>query len=371
MINRKELPMFKIKRLISIILVLSIFLSSTSTIFASNDNVEKSKIINALRDTEFIKDDMGLSDVNFADFTISEPIYTYEYTPEGINENSFQLYPLKLDDKLTAWAIAFKTGNDISYQISTELVSEVVSVVQNNMQFAIIYDYDNCYLYDGSSLHLLKHSFEHTEKRLVLQSVSDIPSSSNIKLSCMDDSEILGYSTPISTRALTVYKCNVEYVTQHPYDNICWAATVACIVNYKLNKNLSAVDVAQVQYGLSNFDRTLAIGLERDLLSKTYGLPYTYQPHSTSASNILYNIQHDYPIFGTFKQSNTTKNSYHAATIYGINTSNSNIFIMNPTSGSCVGTYDGTQSTYKFISPATGNTFLYWSTDCVFWTLAD
>lgn len=346
--------MYRIRRFLSIVLILSICLSVNFEAHANNtsNNDVNAKIIEALRNIEPIKADMKLGNVNFADITVSDPIHAYNYMSNGIAESNILYYPLRVDGELIAWAIANESGETAFYQISRLYVDEVNAIVNSNTQFAFVFDYDSSYLYDGTHIHLLKHSSEPVEDRGILTSSMGMTSNLDLQLNNMNSTKLLGYSSTITTRALVVHKLNINHVTQQPYGNICWAASSACIYNYVKGDYLTAADVARQYYGNTNFNRTIPTGTELNILNGVLGLSYTNRYQTASADNILYNIQGGYPIFGIFKVSG---NLNHAVVIYGINTSNNVIYIMDPSATSAAtGMLTGsfvTNKGYQYTSP--------------------
>lgn len=355
--------MYKIRRFLSVVLVLSICFSMNFKVFANNtmNSAVNVKIIEALRNIEPIKADMGLGDVNFEDIAVSEPVHAYNYMSNGIIESNILYYPLKVNGELVAWAIANETGETAFYQISRWFVDEVNDIVDSNTQFVFVFDCDSSYLYDGTHVHILKRSLEAVEDRGVLTSSADLASNLRVHLSDMRCTEQLGYSSPIATRALTVYKLNITHVTQQPNKKICWAAASACIYNYVKGDYLSAADVARAYYGSSDFNRY--ISNEISVLNGVLGLSYTKRSQTASADNILYNVQNGYPIFGVFS---TGGSVYHDIVIYGINTSNNVIYIMDPwetsaATGMLTGSFV-TNKGYQYTSPNNNTLTFAWAT---------
>ena len=134
--------MYRIRRFLSIVLILSICLSVNFEAHANNtsSNDVNAKIIEALRNIEPIKADMKLGNVDFADITVSDPIHAYNYMSDGIAESNILYYPLRVDGELIAWAIANESGETAFYQISRLYVDEVNAIVNSNTQFAFVFD---------------------------------------------------------------------------------------------------------------------------------------------------------------------------------------------------------------------------------------
>ena len=119
-------------------------------------------------------------------------------------------------------------------------------------------------------------------------------------------------------------------MTQQPYNNLCWAATIATISNYVYGTSLTAYSVAQNIYHPSNIDQTLSASVAQSLMRDTYNLYYTYRDLEHSVSVILDNITNDYPIYGIFEWSGSS----HAVTNYGMNATGSRLMVMDPMCGS-------------------------------------
>lgn len=305
---------------------------------------------------------MGLYDVNFSEITISNPVYTYEYTVEGLVQNNV-MYPLKFNGNLVAWAIPLSDNSNSNYQITTALVNDVNLLLQDGTDFALIYDYDYCYLYNGSELFLLTETTYKVENRLMLNTDSVCVNDFNIQLTNIADSTSLNYYSQPTTRAQTYYSCPVNFVSQNPPSLLCWAASIACVVNYKKGTTYTAVQVAQKHYGNTDFNKGLPLGDEDNILISDYFLLYRYKNEVPGDGVIGKNIINDYPILATFKWSD----GYHLVVIYGINTISGYISIMDPEFGACSATISG--SSYKYVSAYSGTTLTLNRATCKYWSV--
>lgn len=327
--------MKNITKIICIILSLTICFSFSLNVLASNiSESTTAKIISALNAVECVKDNMGLSDINFEDIEISDPIHTYEYTSEGFVASRL-MYPLKANDTLVALAVAVDISPNTEYQVSTTLISEINAVITEYTSFALVYDYNCCYLFDGTNFSLLKQNTICIEERAVLQTTSTFLSP-NIELTNISNSTNLGYISTPQTRTPIYYACSVDYVTQNPYKNLCWAASVACAVNCIKGTNLSAFQVASNYFGSIDCN----YGLVPSKITKainSYSQSYSYKQDTVpSDSVILKNIKANYPILAGFLDSS---NRAHMLTLYGINITASYIYLMDPSYGFRSATY--------------------------------
>ena len=163
-------------------------------------------------------------------------------------------------------------------------------------------------------------------------------------------------------RAANYYSCNVSYVTQRPYENLCWAATTASIVNYLKGRNITAETVARTYLG-SNFDVELAYILEPSVLNMFGVNNYTYGNRVPSSGVILNNIQSGYPIMANFQHSS----GGHIVALYGINVTGGYLYVMDPYHGFCSTTYSASAG-HTYYWPNGGATYTFGSATCRYWT---
>lgn len=320
---------------------------------------ENEGIIEALRMIEPVKENYGLTEADLENMEVADPIKTYEYTSEGI---SFlrNYFPLICNGALTAWAIEDTNGSKVLYQISTSYINEISRAINNMTSFALIYDKNSCYLFDGKKLQKLG-TYENIESRIITDEESDF---SAVKLNSICETSDLGYTHDAVAYGAVLpevtYKCNVSYVTQNGYEysTICWAATAACIVNCVKGTNYTAWDVFtkcsdladSKTKGLDNKNATVVLG--------RYGLSYQHKKYVPTISVIENNIKNNYPINGFFQYFNYEGNIRgHACAIYGCTISNQDnalncIYIMDPQVGFTTAYYSS--STYKYIAGSTG-----------------
>lgn len=352
------------KKVISILLCGAVMFSfSSAKTFAEELNQDYSSyscdegIISALQAIETDKDNFNLAGVNFEELTVSDPIKAYEYTSGGVSF-IYNYIPLFYNNVLTAWAVESEDEDDVFYQISTAYVDEINAVIDNSVPFALIYDKSCCYLFDGSNIHKLG-SFDEIESRLDL--TENVLSASSVVLNSLNETHDLGYSHAIMPYGVTlpvdIYECPVKYVTQHVnnYKNLCWAASIACIVNYKNGNDFyTALKIAEKDMdGETNIDHKLSAGKEVRILSK-YGLSYQFIFSVPSPSDISYNLEKKYPLYAFFSSSE----SNHAVVIYKCAINNQNIneslfYIMDPNYGSATAKYSN--GAYKYTSTYSGN----------------
>lgn len=229
-------------RLGTLLIVLSFCLCTSAKATAVQptlNGTQESALNSALSGIESQKEFFNLSQVDFTNLSIGHPIQTYIYQDNSF-EQGFLLYPIMNNGQLALFAIE----NEGDFQLTTALVNEISQLVDGSDPFAIVYDRNSSYLYTNGSFILLGTSNLTDDSR---SSLTGTAVNSRIQLDTTSLSETIDFEyvpvTPASTYAY--YECDVEYVTQNPPSNICWAASIASIVNYCNGGYLSAVDVAK------------------------------------------------------------------------------------------------------------------------------
>lgn len=351
-----------LKKLWCVFLVVVILCSLNTNVLAEirTSDSTNSKIISALNATEYIKNEIGLSDVNFEEIYIATPIMAYDYTTNGFEVNRI-FYPLLFNNELVAFAVSIDEGGS-AYQITTLLVSEINAVINENTEFAIVYDANGCSIYDGTAFTRLVSSSESDNMRISLDETSIQIECVGILLTNISQSSLLGYTSntghqTFSTTAI-YYSCDVDYVTQLPSKTNCWAAAVACIVNYRKGQDYTATDVADNHleyYGNSIYNMP-------GILKNGYNVS-SYEVYNDVPSDglILNNIKNDYPLYASFTSSN---GGSHAVVIHAINVIAGYIYIMDPEFGFTSYTYVSSTGKYQYVSTYSGATMTLYRACC-------
>ena len=123
-------------------------------------------------------------------------------------------------------------------------------------------------------------------------------------------------------------------MTQNPYANFCWAASIAAIKNYKSSLSLTAYQVASYYFELKGetlTDSTISIQeVEEHLWRYLPGMTYTLELQVPTDATIVNNINAGNPILGSWD----TGGIYHDVVIRGYNTTNSmELFVIDPQVG--------------------------------------
>ncbi len=317
-------------------------------------NEQYSALYEILSYVEIQKYEIGLSGVDFNELCIGKPIQTYCYLENGFEELR-NMYPLTYRGELVLWVI----DAEGKYQVTTGLTREINEMVSIDTEFALIYDRSNSYIYSEGKFVLLGSFGDEVHTRAVLN--SDNISNIELRTSALSDATDLNFENAKETRDAVYFSCNVGYISQKPYKNLCWAATIASITNYCTGTSFSMADIAANEFGYVK-DESIDTAKANNILAR-YGVKYEYKNIPPSHNVILSNIQANYPIYGCFVQSGTR--SGHAVVVYGINVVGDYLSLMDPANGFTSATHNGRQ--YLFVSASTGITYELYNANCHSW----
>lgn len=357
------------KKLLSILtagcICISTLITASAATVSSQDLLEDSKvdrIVTALNFIEETKSTYGLDDVDFNDLELGSSITTYEYI-----DNTFEvlgeMVPIFSGDKIIASAFDVGDGN---YSVETFLANEIDKMGFEDI--AIVYDRDEVYLFNGSDFVLLKKS----DICITVRDDIDLDSLKNKKHHIVTtnvnaNSRIrLNLDTMQAKATVPPYvECDVEYVTQLPYDKLCWAACVAMVKNYKSGTSLTTPDVAKKYFGTVKNE---AISGEKiqDCMKRLYGLDYTYRSTAPKENIIGSNLSEDWPVIGVFSWSVGTSNGRHACVITLDNPFSYYISLLDPMYGGVAAT--GSNGTFSYVDSSSGVTMTLTAGLCHTWT---
>ena len=219
--------------------------------------------------------------------------------------------------------------------ITTELVSTLNNLVGFDDLFAIIYDSYGCYICTHDSrIQLAEYDIDDES---VIPSI--LPEDNKELLDEITYTQLMErysftYEIPCDQYAFYyIHSCKVSAVDQLPDENICWAACVACIVNYKKGYDLTAQEVAKKYYGSNNYNEGLNTKYIPDLMH-SYGLNSPKDLIFPTDAKIYNELRLGYPIYARFVADKKGLPN-HACVIWGIDTSRTvkNITIMDPWGG--------------------------------------
>lgn len=351
------------KRTICLILSLALCMSCFAFSVYANEGVDdESGIVEALRAAEPVKDQLELSSVDFEQLTTANHIFAYEYTNTGCVYNS-EFIPIKHNSELVGWVIKTAFDGEYTYQFTTAFVTEVNNSLDSLDEFAIIYDRQSSYLYNGTDLIKLSDFTITIDSRaeVLVENLVDVP----IVLNNIEANYCLEYTNYIpSNRTPTIYSCNVAYVSQCQ-SNLCWAASTASIVNYLRGTTYTSNYIGYDWYNTSNYNQMIDLGLQDDVLAR-YGVNYTYRFQRPSESVILNNIANGYPVLASFDIGGDDA-LYHDVVVYGVNVTASHLYVMDPAYGFDI-TNPTNYGTHYYTSAAMGVPLILDYAACQTWS---
>lgn len=292
-----------------------------------DNEIPMDKIIETLSTVERSKDAWGLSDVDFENLYIGSPIHSYTYSDESVAESAL-IYPISMDNRLLLLAIYY---ND-SITITTEFVNEINDTIGFDEPFSIINDSCGCYVYTSNScIPLSEYGIDSEEEPYTVSPKNTAILAERLALTALADNQLLPYTSALMQYANDssyFYTCNVPLINQLPDKNICWAACVASIVNYRQGTALTAQDVAKSFYG-TDYNQGLNIKYISDVL-KRYGIFYVHDHVYPTDYQIFINLSSRFPVYSRWIREDWPN---HACLIFGIDSQNRHLSLMDPMRG--------------------------------------
>lgn len=311
-----------------------------NTLAAPDVENKISSLASTLSEIEANKFGVGLDDVDFSSLSICQPISFYEAVNGSIKEIEPR-YPI-LDQHSDIRMLAYDIGAE-SMIVTTALTEPINDAVKNGNQIAVVYDSNGCYLLKSNGDLIRVGESSYTVPTRDSLSDSSMIDASNAVFSELDEiSSIDALASSLSRSARSVIQ--VGYVTQNPPSNICWAACVASIANYRNGGSKTAISVAQAYYG-SSYNRSLSNTLFPAVLSANGVSGYTYYSSWPSDSTINSNLGSGYPLVGILSVNGNTQ-STHSVVVSGCTTLIS-ILVMDPEFGFTTASKIGSSYAYS------------------------
>lgn len=349
------------KRFISAILMLSLLFTASmpaGAVVVGGEDVLSADISDGicgiLEIVEHDKEMWGLSNVDFSNIYVGDPVHTYEYVDGSFIETS-PYYPLF--DNRTLIAFYVDIDGEIG-QVMQAFVDDVNTV--NPSEFALVSDTVACYLYDGIDFYSIAEYPEAIlERDLYSPGFQEEP---NLLVTKLEPKYRLNYQSP-AERVQTYISCPVGFVAQPDRSNWCWAAAVASVANYKNGTSLSAEDVAYAIDPDMGYEIALN-GNEIELaLEVKYQLDYSYRKTVPSDNVILNNIDYRYPVLGICESPSASL--AHMVVINGINVVAGYLTVMDPNYGFATTTFKNGE--YVYIVPGKNKEWSFTEGIAHFW----
>ncbi len=282
----------------------------------------------------------GLEDVDFSSLSICQPISFYEAVDGSLREIEPR-YPI-LDQNADIRMFAYDIGAE-SMVVTTALAQQINNAISDEDGIAVAYDSDGCYLLrSNGELDNIGTSSYTVSGRDSIKNISTIDVS-GVTFTTIDEiRSIDALAASMSRSARSILQ--VGYVTQNPPSNICWAACVASIANYRNGGSRTAKSVAQAYYG-SSYNRSLPNTQFPSVLSANGVSGYTYYSSWPADGIVNSNINAGYPLVGILSVNGNTQ-STHAVVVRGC-TIFIEIYVMDPEFGFTTAAKLGTSYAYS------------------------
>lgn len=276
----------------------------------------------------------GYEERSFSDLSVGDAIYAYEYQDETFCLLDFLYYPVFSGVSLMGLAIVREIDGRITAQFEPSFASMLNDVTS---EIAIVFDRDSCYVYSEENGFVKLYGFSSVSERDSLgfkaQADTDL-----IQVAAMDGpyrsiQPDLNNDRAASTCAVldvTSLRTPVSVVLQGSYNNLCWAASAACIGNYKTSSTCTAAQVAQSYFGTTNFNQSLFGYQAIPVMNSFYSLDYSYQ-FGCNSTAIHNSLAADRLVFAAAFYD--IQSSHHAVVIFYINYATNAFGIMDPDSG--------------------------------------
>lgn len=270
-----------------------------------------SSLVESLCGVDANKGETDLEDVDFSSLSLCQPVHFYEAIDGGFSEIDPR-YPI-LDQNCVLRMFAYDIGAE-SMIVTTALAEQISEIVDSDDEIAVIYDANGCYLArNGCNLiRLGVSSFAVTERDSI--DVSSPFNGEDVTFSRIERIQSIDASNSSLTRSARSI-LGAGFVSQNPPSNICWAACVASIANYRNGGSRTAKSVAQAYLG-SSYNRALATSSIPAVLSANGVSGYSYRGSWPADSTVNNNINAGYPIVGIMSVNGNTVNN-HAVVVRG------------------------------------------------------
>lgn len=194
--------------------------------------------------------------------------------------------------------------------VFADLNGEVIELYDSKFNIPLNAEFTS--LSFASKLSTIEMSLEESANILNVSSVI-----TNVELASVIESETSPFAV---VPTVVLEKCSItNFVTQGDY-NICWAACVATIANFKNGYSLTAADVATaMNHDYASMAYIGATPAETISALSLYGLSYSITSAKISWANVKSNIINDKPFIISVYSSSTDEG--HALTGYGYATS--------------------------------------------------
>jgi len=335
------------KRIVSFVLALMMCFSLSMTAFAAEANQLTDQEFIASKISELIPafltaTEFGVTEENYENLYVGNPITAYTYT-NGENTGSYLQYPIIFENLHVkeiiglARVIEHENGErTIDYGVNCAPQIQDYLETSENTSFALLYSENGVSIATASSQTMVKVYETTSLARMNAISLEEV----DYALTDLEAIEKIEVPTAtFATRAVEHNSLNIEHISQG--GTTCWAACVACIMNYYYGTDFDSLDVL-LQASDAGIITTGSSGLtisETKLVFESYtneyGISCTKKPTYFSYSTLKSYINDD-TLFWARGSKTTGSGAGHAIVPYGYYYSGSGskyMYYMEPNTG--------------------------------------
>ena len=309
------------KRILSLLLAVCMLFPGNSYLAKAESN-EKEGIIEAMVEILPNKEMFGLGDVDFFTLQVGSAIQVYNYVNESFvfSRNAF---PLFSGNELVGILYSLEGSR---YQFMTGLADKIRET--NSANVAIVYDSEGCNVYNGQNfIRIIEADCIDTNKSVLPEELDSLDCGS-INLTDLSVHSDLGLANVPVVCSEVDFCLNVPQVLQGSYLNLCWAASIATVVNYKLNEHYTCMSMAVECQGSESDIASMTHVIEGYIQNylPCYSLSNTIEPIYPSFTVMRNNLAANNPIFSSFRNQ---FGGHHNTVMVGY-TGVGNLYILDP-----------------------------------------
>lgn len=287
------------KKLLSLILVLSICITSVITAYATNvsscafTQAELNGISKILYDS-YNFDIFNISNCSLSSLRLSSPINSYTYLEDNLVATTNQYIPVYYNNNnICGVVISFvNDDNETNYTYNESYSSELNSFINENNSLAIVGVEDGLLAISEDDYIVLRGTVTNSEINALSQNSESIAYSEVVQYSSLE----LNMAYPRSSSTVIDIPRRRQ---MHNFD--CWIACVGCIGEFKKpsisRQQWELITIASRLFDWSDEDDCFgSITQTRDLLAHVYGVGSSAHTGSITMTTVTNNINNNKPV---------------------------------------------------------------------------
>ncbi len=302
----------------------------------------------------------GLEDVDFSNVYIGNEIIPSILKDGKITYCNYKYYPIYSNNEVVAIATAvFDKNSIVSVQLGKDFAEELQSTVNQDNSLALVYSENQLYASNREEATLLSNFIteEYQENSDIQSFSSQISEIEQLDLSKLKMTKIYPTSKIVIPTDTANYRSSVRASSSNQLSvpiklqggqNICWAACVASIGQYKTGGNLSAMDIC-FNMNVPPREGATSYTVKKALL-ENYNISSTVYETSPTFDKINSNINNRKPLYTRANSNTYTAGHAVVACGYGSSAQTAAVYYMDPNYANIKITTNVTSSKFTFVS---------------------